>query len=394
LKYVLPFFYQIRKQILLLWLLISFGCSQPDSEGVKDVYIPGVVTFADDTIPIHDPDIRERLEKEIWINQHWTSSTSLWIKKSGRWLPMIDSILKKNHIPEDFKYLVAIESGFENVTSNKGAVGFWQLMEPTAREFGLRIDEEADERLNPEKSTEAACKLITRGKAVLGKWPEAAVSYNIGISGLKSVMVGQYTDSFYDLLINPESGRYLFRILAAKLILSMPEKYGYSNLVPYERYTFRDQILSESILDLPYWCRQNGFSYKCFRILNPWIRTNRIRIVDGLGSVKVKIPTNCKQFTQLPKPELPQPDSVASQADNVFRNLVNQKDLKSLKEESLPKQTEPEFHEIGPGENLGWIARKYNLSLFDLFRLNPGLEQRQNKILRGQRLRIRDEELK
>jgi LysM repeat protein len=376
---------------MIFWLLFSYGCSKPEKKEIEDVYIPEVLTFAGDTIPIHDPDIRERLEKELLINQHWTSSTSLWIKKSGRWSPMIDSILKKNQIPEDFRYLVAIESGFDNVTSNKGAVGFWQLMEPTAREFGLRIDEEADERLNPEKSTEAACKLIARGKLVLGKWPETAVSYNIGITGLKSVMAGQYTDSFYDLLINPESGRYLFRILAAKLILSMPDKYGYSNLTPYESFSSREQVLSETIADLPYWCRQNGFSYKCFRLLNPWIRTNRISILDSLGPVKVKIPTNCTQFTQLPKPELPQPDSVASQTDNVFRNLVNQKDIKSLKEESLPKQTEPEFHEIGPGENLGLIVRKYDLSMADLFRLNPGLEKRQNKIQKGQKLRIREE---
>jgi hypothetical protein len=204
-------------------------------------------------------------------------------------------------------------------------------------------------------------------------------------------MAGQYTDSFYDLLINPESGRYLFRILAAKLILSMPDKYGYSKLEPYERFTFREQILSESIADLPYWCRQNGFSYKCFRILNPWIKTNRIRIADSLGPLKVKIPTNCTQFTQLPKPELPQPDSIASQTDNVFRNLVNQKDMKSLKEESMPKLTKPEIHEIGPGENLGLITRKYDLSLTELFRLNPGLEKRQNKIRKGQKLRIREE---
>jgi len=376
---------------MIFWLLFSYGCSKPEKKEIEDVYIPEVLTFAGDTIPIHDPDIRERLEKELLINQHWTSSTSLWIKKSGRWSPMIDSILKKNQIPEDFRYLVAIESGFDNVTSNKGAVGFWQLMEPTAREFGLRIDEEADERLNPEKSTEAACKLIARGKLVLGKWPETAVSYNIGITGLKSVMAGQYTDSFYDLLINPESGRYLFRILAAKLILSMPDKYGYSNLTPYESFSSREQVLSETIADLPYWCRQNGFSYKCFRLLNPWIRTNRISILDSLGPVKVKIPTNCTQFTQLPKPELPQPDSVASQTDNVFRNLVNQKDIKSLKEESLPKQTESEFHEIGPGENLGLIVRKYDLSMAELFQLNPGLEKRQNKIQKGQKLRIREE---
>jgi LysM repeat protein len=116
--------------------------------------------------------------------------------------------------------------------------------------------------------------------------------------------------------------------------------------------------------------------------------------VDSLGQVKVKIPTNCTQFTQLPRPELPQPDSVASQTDNVFRNLVNQKDVKSLKEESLPKPVEPEFHEIGPGENLGLIARQYDLSLSDLIRLNPGLEKRQNKIQKGQKLRIRQEESK
>ena len=375
-------------QVVFIGFLLLCSCGNQNKNGIGDVYIPPVLTFAGDTIPIHDPEIRERLEREIWINQYWQSSTAMWIKKSGRWMPMLDSILRKNQVPEDFKYLVAIESGFENVTSNKGAVGFWQIMEPTGREFGLRIDNEVDERLNPEKSAEAACRLILRGKNVLGKWPETAISYNIGITGLKSVMAGQYSDSFYDLLINPESGRYLFRILAAKLILSQPEKYGFTNLKPYDSYLFKNLVVDQSIPDLPYWCRKNGYSFKCFRALNPWLKTNHIEISDSLGPITFKIPTNCVVYTKLGLPEFPQTDSIVHINNHVYTNLVNQKNIIALKEGASPKVKTNEFHEIHSGESLGIIAQKYNISLSELFNLNPGLEKNQHKILKGQKLRI------
>ena len=385
-------FFLFRTRLFLgLLFIIAASCKDPGKEKtVDELFIPEVVTFAGDTIPISDPDIRERLEKEIWINQYWQSSTAQWIKKSGKWLPTIDSILKQNQVPEDFKYLVAIESGFENVTSNKGAAGFWQIMEPTGQEFGLQINDEIDERLNLEKSTEAAAKLLLRGRKVFGKWPETAVSYNIGVAGLKSVLQGQYTDSFYDLVINSESGRYFFRILAAKLILTHPEKYGYSSLVPYSMPAYRQEKLTESIPDLAYWCRTKNFTYKCFRILNPWVRSNSLTVADSTGFLDIKIPLDCRVYSKLLISEAQTMDTSANRI-SVLKNLVNQKDIKALKDTVEKEKPQPEFHEIGPGENLGVIARKYGLSMTELFRLNPGLEKKQNRIQKGQKLKIRKE---
>jgi LysM repeat protein len=204
-------------------------------------------------------------------------------------------------------------------------------------------------------------------------------------------MNGQYSDSFYDLLINPESGRYLFRILAAKLILSQPEKYGYQKLEPFESYKWKPGTLSESIPDLPYWCRKNGFTYKCFRILNPWLKTSSFSLVDSLGPVVVKLPLNCNQYSNIALPGAPLPDSAGELNERVFRNLVNQKDIKALKAEEKPKEAEPEFHEIGPGESLSLISEKYNIPMEKLFDLNPGLKKKQHKIGKGEKLRIRGE---
>jgi len=371
-------------------LILLGSCKEKNqgSELILDVYMPEVLTFAGDTIPIQDQEIRERLERELWINTYWQSNTAQWIKKSGKWFPLIDSILKANKIPEDFKYLVAIESGFENVSSNKGAVGFWQLMEPTAKEYGLIINEEIDQRLDVEKAGTAACQLLNRGKTRLETWTAVAASYNIGINGLKKVMDAQYSDNYYDLLINQETGRYLFRILAAKLILSQPEKYGFGLLQAYPQWTSKRQVMDSSIMDLAFWCRKRGFSYKCFRLVNPWIKSNSLHIADSLGRLTVSIPTNCKTYTSNPLPgkSIFLNDSSSEAQKAVFQNLINKKDMMAQKMSDSPKKIE--FHEVKSGENLSLIASKYQLSMADLFGLNPGLEKKQNRITKGLKLRI------
>ncbi len=363
-------------------------CRSPEEKGIGEIYIPEVVTFAGDTIPISDPEIRERLEKELWINVYWQSNTALWIKRSGRWFPLIDSILKSRQVPEDFRYLVPVESGFENVTSNKGAVGFWQIMEPTAKEFGLVVNEEIDQRLDPVKSTEAACSLLLRGKRVLGNWTSVAASYNVGISGLQKVMAAQYTDNFYDLLINQETGRYFFRALAAKLIISHPEKYGFKELKPYTPYETKTTILDSSVRDLAFWCRQNGFSYKCFRMVNPWVRTGRIMLSDSLPRLAISIPQNCSLYTRLELQPLPVQDSILMANQAVIQNLVNKKDMKAHANPEKSKSKLPDVHEVKAGENLSLIAQKYQLTSEQLFALNPGLRQKQNKIHKGMKIRV------
>lgn len=345
-----------------------------------------MVTFAGDTIPLDDPDIRERLEKELWINAFWHSNTSQLIRRSGYWFPIMDSLLVLEGIPTDFKYLVAIESSFENVTSNKGAVGFWQLMEPTAKELGLIVNKEMDERLNTVKSTHAAARYLKKSKSQLGNWAAVSASYNIGVQGLKNVMAVQYTDNFYDLLINAETGRYLFRALACKLILEEPEKFGFSKLKPIVPLKTRKEVINQSINDLAYWCRKNGFTYKCFRMANPWVKSNQLTISDSIAQIEVQMPIDCKVYTRLPLPEETKTDTASAEKDLIIQHSMNEKNMQALKQ--TKENPAAEFHIVQPGENLELISRKYNLTQNDLFLVNPGLEKRRNKIEKGLRIQL------
>lgn len=375
----------------LIFAGLLVGCKQETGANVEDLYMPEVITFAGDTIPIGDPDIRERLERELWINVYWQSNTAQLIRKSGRWFPMIDSILKQEGIPDDFKYLVAIESSFENVTSPKGAVGFWQLMEPTAKEFGLQVNDEIDERLHPVKSTLAATKLLKRGRSVLGHWSAVAASYNVGITGLKRVMDSQYTDHFYDLLINQETGRYLYRALACKLIFTSPERYGYGKLLPLKTYSTVPATLDSSVSDLAYWCRSRGFTYKCFRQVNPWIKSNRLTVSDSIASYSILLPTQCYVYTKrvLNLPNISALDTGTTQQDAVFQHLINQKDMNALKATEMLKTAHELMHTVKPGENLSLIAAKYHLTPVELFQLNPDLEKKKNRIAAGLQIIVR-----
>lgn len=375
--------------VFVCLLAFIFSCKEEKiKEGISDVYIPEVLVFAGDTIPLSDPDIRERLEKELYINTYWHSNTALWVKKSARWFPVIDSVLAAHQIPSDFKYLVPVESSFDNVTSNKGAVGFWQLMEPTAKEFGLIINPEIDERLHVEKASFAACQLLNRGKKVLGNWVSVAASYNIGISGLSSVMEAQFSRNFYDLMINAETGRYLFRILAAKLILENPEKYGFHNLSPYPGKKFTLETVNTGIPNLALWCKKRGLSYKCFRMANPWIKSNSLLMPDSAGALQVAIPTDCRVYDTSP------PESFANQTNKadtgnqqpVFDHLVNQKDMRQWKESTQTAKPEILVHEVKQGENLSLIASKYGFTVPELYERNPELKSSKGKIHKGMQL--------
>lgn len=375
--------------------LFLFSCNSPENSGLKKIpsnaekdALPEFLVFAGDTIPLKEPEIRERLEKELLINRYWQSNTEQWIRRSVRWFPLIDSILKQNGLPPDFRYLVAIESGFENVVSPRGASGFWQLMEGTAREFGLLISPEIDERLDPEKSGAAASKLLKRGYSEFKNWTGAAIAYNVGIHGLKSVMQAQYSDSYFDLLINQESSRYLFRILSAKLILENPEKYGFAVPEKLPFYQSKNQELTENIKDLPWWCRKNGFSYKCFRLLNPWVRTASLSIPEGRSSLTVKIPLNCLQFTGMPLPPEPARDSLAMQNRVTEENLVAGKNMEGFRQRQLQPEAAEKFHLVQPGESISSIAGRYRIRSAEVFRLNPDLKGRPDLLHEGVKIRI------
>lgn len=236
--------------------------------------IPENLDFAGEKLPLEIDDVKERLDRELLVNTYWQSQTLLFFKRSNRWFPVIEPILEKEGVPNDFKYLAVIESGLDNVVSPAGATGYWQIMRETGREFGLEINNEVDERYHVEKSTVAACKYLKQAYKKYGSWTLAAASYNMGMRGLERQMERQKVDDYYDLLLNTETGRYVFRILAIKEILSKPAQYGFhfrpkDLYAPYETY---DVVIHTAIHDFAEFAFENHINYKTLKLHNPWLR--------------------------------------------------------------------------------------------------------------------------
>jgi len=202
--------------------------SPENGYNIYAIDIPDMLDFSGESMPIHIPDIRERIDRELLVNTYWQSNGLLLFKRAQRYFPIIEPILESYGIPDDFKYLALIESGLQNVTSPAGAKGFWQIMKPTGKEYGLEINSNVDERNNLELATVVACKYLLKSKAKFGNWTLAAASYNAGVAGISSKLERQKVTSYYDLLLGQETGRYMFRIVALKEIITNPKKYGFN----------------------------------------------------------------------------------------------------------------------------------------------------------------------
>jgi membrane-bound lytic murein transglycosylase D len=245
--------------------------------------LPDSVVFAGESVPMDLTDVRERLDKELHINTYWHNNTIFLMKRANRWLPQIEEILKKNNIPEDFKYLPLIESGLMNDISPKEAVGFWQIVKSAGKENGLEITDEVDERYDPLKATEAACKYLKKAYAKFGNWTVVAASYNRGMGGMERALENQQVKSYYDLYLNDETSRYVFRIIACKEIIEHPFKYGFkvNRKHLYEAEPVRYVDVRESLKDLIAFAKQNGTNYKLLKRHNPWLRDEKLSVKKG-----------------------------------------------------------------------------------------------------------------
>ncbi len=245
--------------------------------------IPEDLNFAGEAIPLDLPDVLERFEREIYVNAYWHSNTILMMKRAGKFLPTIERILKENGIPDDFKYLALIESGLTNAVSPAGATGFWQLMEGTAKERGLEVTREVDERYHFEKSTQAACEFLQNAYARFGNWSSVAASYNMGVAGLTRSKNAQQMPDVYNLLLNSETSRYIFRIVAVKQIFEDPRNYGFE-LQADDLYTMplmRELKVTKTIDNLADWALKHNSNYKELKLYNPWLRTNKLAVRSG-----------------------------------------------------------------------------------------------------------------
>ncbi len=262
------------------------------SQKVTPVTVPESMSFAGEEVPLDNFDVKERVERELLSNVYFHSQTFYYLKLANRWLPQIEAILQKNNIPIDFKYLAVAESGLQNVISPARAEGFWQFRKATAIEYGLEVNDVIDERYHLEKATEAACKYLQKSYDDFGSWAMAAASYNCGIRRLQDASEDQGIDNYYDLYLNTETGRYVYRILAIKAVLENPKKFGFYiaekdlyQPIPYTAYK-----VENNIEDLNAFAKGKGANYKMLKLLNPWLRQPYIKNISG-KDYEIKIPS-------------------------------------------------------------------------------------------------------
>ncbi len=246
---------------------------------VRTPNVPSEVYLFGEKIPLESFDIYERLERELIVNTYLHSATLLGLKRSGRWFPVIEPILKRNNIPDDFKYLAVAESNLDNVISSAGATGFWQFMESAGKKYGLEINDQVDERYHLEKSTQAACDYLKEAYDRFGSWTLAAAAYNAGFNGIEKWSKIQNSKNFYNLLLNSETSRYIFRIAALKIIFENPSTYNFyiDSSEKYQPLNTVEMTIDSSITDFSAFAQQLKINYKILKYYNPWLRDTGLK---------------------------------------------------------------------------------------------------------------------
>lgn len=260
---------KIQSILFLLYLSITTALSQPE--------VPEKVMFCGQSIDLTQFDRYERMDRELLAFTYMHSTSIQMIKKANRYFPIVEPILKEEGVPDDFKYLMTIESNLNpNARSTAGAAGLWQFMKTTGREYGLEINDNIDERYHVEKATRAACKYLKDAYAKYNDWVAVAASYNAGQARISEQMNTQHTSDVLDLFLVEETARYVYRIIAAKIMFSRPSQFGFvlkaSDL--YVPIPYREITVTTGISDLAHWAIGQGTTYALLKNLNPWLRQN------------------------------------------------------------------------------------------------------------------------
>lgn len=259
---------------------------------IRAISLDQSFSFAGEELPMDNFDVKERLDLELMRNAYYHSSTILNIKRANRYFPMIEQILAEENMPDDLKYLAVAESSLTNATSPAGAKGFWQFMKGTAGDYKLEVNAEVDERYDLEKATKAACKYLRKYKEKFGSWTLAAAAYNMGGGRLNSEMNQQKEDSYYDLNLNSETSKYVFRIVALKTIMNDPARFGFQ-IDQADRYPPLDNFavvkIDSPIPNLGDFAKKYGTTYRMLKVYNPWLRSSSLRNRAGKTYI-IKIP--------------------------------------------------------------------------------------------------------
>ena len=270
---------------------------------IFSIVLPEEIDFAGEPVPMELYYVREGLDRELLVNAYWQSNTLLLLKKANRYFRVMEPILMKNNVPDDFKYLALIESGLANVVSPAGASGIWQFMEETGKRYGLEITEEVDERYHLEKATEAACKLLRNSYVIFGSWTLSAAAYNAGESRIQKESDKQSVRNYFDLYLNQETSRYIYRILALKLLYEHPTEFGYflRNKDLYPSIPARSVDIDTTVNSLPALAIKLQVSYKILKEFNPWLRKDKLTIAKGKRYTLTLPEAGYKDFKSLTK---------------------------------------------------------------------------------------------
>jgi membrane-bound lytic murein transglycosylase D len=338
--------YQLPRIILFVIIIIIAGAINVEAQTewhqsggqslINALKISEPLTFCNEPVPLSDPDVKERLERELLVSLDSRDDVILWLKRSNRYFPHIEKVLKNNSLPDDLKYIVIAESSLKPLaTSNKGAVGFWQFIESTGNKYGMKINNDIDERRNFFISTEAAINYLKDLHTIFNSWTLAAAAYNMGEEGLKTEMLMQKVNNYYQLYLNQETQRYVFRILAAKIILSNPEKYGYylTEEDLYKPVQFdRVEITADQPVPLFIIAQAATTYFKVIKDLNPHIKN---------------------YYLSAGKHNLLLPRGTASGFSEKYENI-----LKTWNDEK-----EKSVYIFKNGDNLSTIAKRFNVSV-------------------------------
>jgi hypothetical protein len=252
--------------------------STSDKYEIQALQLPENLDLAGERVPIERQHIRERMDRELLVNTYWQSNGLLLLKRANKYFPILEPLLKKYGLPDDFKYLAVAESALIDETSSAGAAGMWHFMRNTGKEYGLEINRNVDERYHIEKSTKVAAQYLIKAKERFGTWTLAAAAYNAGNYGISRRLKAQGVTSYYDAFLPNETERYVLRIIALKEVLSNPRKYGFK-FEEKDLYSLEKTKIIKvdtAITNIAMFAKQFGLNYKELKLLNPWLRQNKL----------------------------------------------------------------------------------------------------------------------